>query len=331
MQRSNAGNMMPKVVLSAYFGFGNFGDEAILSVLLDKLKEADVTVISRGGAVDTFDFWAVIRAIWASDILISGGGSLLQDMTSIKSLLYYCWVIFTALVFRKKVIIFAQGIGPLNCGFMRVIVKNLLKHCAYISVRDEDSLNLLKSWDIQADLVCDPVFEMALPDAKPKPVVGIQLRGFKNLTDEFLQDLASAVKEEFSNKQIKIISLQDSIDLEVCERFQEFLLGAEIVSGLSVEAVIEEISRLEYLIAMRFHALLIARRMGIKTLAINYDPKVERFAADFGLPIISMENPDWSVLEVLRAQKKLSITDKCFDWSGLEKILTKSLVQASIQ
>ena len=40
---------MPKrFVLSGYFGFKNFGDEAILSVLVSKLKEfgTDITIIT---------------------------------------------------------------------------------------------------------------------------------------------------------------------------------------------------------------------------------------------------------------------------------------------
>ena len=40
--------MPKKVVISGYYGFDNFGDDAILSVLCDKLKalHADITVIS---------------------------------------------------------------------------------------------------------------------------------------------------------------------------------------------------------------------------------------------------------------------------------------------
>ena len=100
--------MLFRSVLSGYFGFKNFGDEAILSVLVQKLKQLDkrITVISSDPqyttgkfkhirSVYTFKIPDIIGAISKSDFLISGGGSLLQDTTSLKSLIYYLFVIFT--------------------------------------------------------------------------------------------------------------------------------------------------------------------------------------------------------------------------------------------
>ena len=68
-----------------------------------------------------------INTIKNSDVLISGGGSLLQDSTSLKSLFYYLFVIFLAEHYKKKVIIFAQGIGPIKNPAGRFFTKKLLK------------------------------------------------------------------------------------------------------------------------------------------------------------------------------------------------------------
>ena len=99
-----------KVVISGYYGFKNFGDEAILSVLLDFLKknDSDIVVFSSNpewtilnysvNSVYSFDYKAIFKNIKNSDILISGGGSLLQDVTSLKSLVYYCLIIFLGVV-----------------------------------------------------------------------------------------------------------------------------------------------------------------------------------------------------------------------------------------
>ena len=165
--------MSKRFVLSGYFGFKNFGDEAILSVLIKKLKldKHRITVISSDPkytmkqykhirSVYTFKIPDIIGAISKSDVVISGGGSLLQDATSLKSLIYYLFIIFVGLVLRKTVIIFAQGIGPINSFIGIVLTKNLLKHCNYVSVRDEKSLELLKNWGIKADLLCDPIFSI---------------------------------------------------------------------------------------------------------------------------------------------------------------------------
>ena len=49
-----------------------------------------------------------------SELIISGGGSLLQDVTSKRSLLYYLSIIGLGKFFGKKVMLFAQGIGPIR-------------------------------------------------------------------------------------------------------------------------------------------------------------------------------------------------------------------------
>ena len=58
----------------------------------------------------------IVRAALAeSDLLISGGGSLLQDATSLRSLVYYLWIVRMALSMRVPVMFYAQGMGPSGC------------------------------------------------------------------------------------------------------------------------------------------------------------------------------------------------------------------------
>ncbi|RYD07047.1 hypothetical protein N752_00260 [Desulforamulus aquiferis] len=51
----------------------------------------------------------IYRALKDSDMLISGGGSLLQDVTGLKSLLYYLGVILLARMLGKPVFFYAQA------------------------------------------------------------------------------------------------------------------------------------------------------------------------------------------------------------------------------
>src|SRR5690625_1953376 len=109
-------------VLSGYFGFGNAGDDAILAAMVQDLRAADegaaITVIGPGqrrlggddgvegavadamGAAALFqrlgvdvvaldDWRGVAAAVRGCDLFISGGGGLLQDVTSSRSLMYY--------------------------------------------------------------------------------------------------------------------------------------------------------------------------------------------------------------------------------------------------
>ena len=158
--------MTKKICISGYYGFDNFGDEIILKILTENIKkfnfDTEITVFSvspektsknlKVKSIHSFSLLKILKTLISSDILISGGGSLLQDSTSAKSLIYYLLIIFLAEIFRKKVIIFAQGIGPINNKILFNITMNLLKNAYYITLRDTNSLNILKTSGINAKI-----------------------------------------------------------------------------------------------------------------------------------------------------------------------------------
>lgn len=338
--------MKKRFVLSGYFGFKNFGDEAILSVLVNKLQEYGhrITVISSDPtytkkqyrhirSVYTFNFQDIIGAIAKSDILVSGGGSLLQDVTSIKSLIYYLSIIFIGLFLRKKVIIFAQGIGPINSKLGQFLTNNIIKHCSYISVRDEKSLNLLKSWGIDADLLCDPIFSTKVNVNEKTNTLAIQLRDFKTMNDDFIDRLAQKVSIEFPDKNVEIYSFQDSIDTKVCKKFEKALnmlnpdIKTTLYSNLTNAEIIQKLSKVQYLIAMRFHAIIIGLLSQTKVLPVNYDIKVEKIAKEFNLPLIDLKKEFGSQFKQLKDEDRDKIqtivNTKIFDWSGFRSVISK--------
>ena len=334
---------MKRIVLSGYFGFKNFGDEAILSVLVNKLQDDRhrLTVISHDPSytkslykhirsVYTFNFRDIIGAISKSDILISGGGSLLQDVTSAKSLIYYLLIIFIALLLRKKVVIFAQGLGPINNQFCQFLTKLILKHCDYISVRDEKSKLLLQNWGIKSDLVCDPIFSLKFNEQlnKNSDYVAIQLRDFKTMNNDFIERLALEVNKRFKDKNIEIYSFQDDIDFEVCKNFEKQLkmlnpdIKCKLYHNMSIHNCIYSIIKCKYLIGMRFHSIIMGLIAGCKIVGINYDIKVEKLAREFNIPLIDLKNDFGNAFENLDMQSY--VVDKLFDWSGLEKVLNEN-------
>ncbi len=334
-----------KVVISGYYGFDNFGDESILSVLVKKIKEFTpfITVLSKNPSktrnlhkvesIWSFCLGKIIFKILKCDVLVSGGGSLLQDVTSLKSLIYYLCIINFALFFNKKVIIYAQGIGPINNKFGRWLTKKTLKKCHLVTVRDEKSLFLMRGWGIKADLVCDPLFDLEMLDYQPSGKLGVQLRGFKTLKDNLLRKLAAQINKEFSDKLIEIYSFQDGLDLDVCRGFEIMLrsinpvIQTKIIYNQTSEQILYNMSKLDYLIAMRFHANLIALKYGIKTLAVCYDEKVEKLATEAKIPYVSMladEDYDdkFAQLKNLDRQQLLEFaSSKHFDWSKIEELL----------
>ena len=120
-------------LLSGYYGFGNAGDEAVLAAILQSIlaqqASARFTVTSGNprqtvqcfnsagtpvSAIPRQEPRALLRALRGCDAFISGGGSLLQDVTSLRNVVYYTALIRFAQVLRKPVMIYAQGVGPLR-------------------------------------------------------------------------------------------------------------------------------------------------------------------------------------------------------------------------
>ena len=336
-----------KVVISGYYGFNNFGDEAVLSVLINSLKDCgvnDITVFSKNPehtaktyqvkSSGTFDLCGLFLNIFKSNVLFSGGGSLLQDSTSLKSLVYYLGVILVALLLRKKVIIFAQGIGPINNKIFQKITAFILKQCTYVTVRDEKSYSLLKNWGLSPNLVSDPVWNLKLKMKYSHRGIGIQLRKWPFVTEDFLQKFAHHIAENYADKIIFIYALQETLDLDVCNRLEEILkeinpdLHTHVVTNRATFEIVGAFSHLDELIAMRYHACLLGLKYGVKVLPIVYDQKVEKLADEFDIKQrIYFDNDEdfGSKIKNLRYENyhinNDKLNDKYFDFKPFEKII----------
>jgi polysaccharide pyruvyl transferase WcaK-like protein len=89
-----------QAVLCGYYGKGNGGDEALLVSMLEMLPpQVKPPVLSAAPratsknygvkSADRMNSGAVVRALKASQIFIFGGGSLIQDATSLRNSIYY--------------------------------------------------------------------------------------------------------------------------------------------------------------------------------------------------------------------------------------------------
>ena len=118
----------PRVALSGYYGFDNAGDEAVLSGLVKNLYGCGIdmnciTALSIAPASTSADHGIesahryrpadLIRTLSQCDLLLSGGGSLLQDVTSAHGIFYYLAVVRAAQLMGKRTMFVAQGLGPL--------------------------------------------------------------------------------------------------------------------------------------------------------------------------------------------------------------------------
>src|SRR5471030_1125084 len=110
--------------------------------------------------VDRRDFKAIEKEIARCDALVFPGGSIFQDATSVKSVAYYSKLIGMAKKARKKVLLLAQGVGPLDSFFGRRMAAAAFDDADVISVRDSESMTTLKNLGVRKSprLTADSAF-----------------------------------------------------------------------------------------------------------------------------------------------------------------------------
>jgi polysaccharide pyruvyl transferase CsaB len=170
-KRRRSPDQHPNVMISGYYGFDNLGDELILQVLIDALKErkAHITVLSQNpektrqqygvDAISRTSILDIVEALAQTHLFISGGGGLFQDATGPMSALYYGGLIHLAAFLQVPVCFWAQGVGPLRQWLPRKVTASALEKCEAIVVRDESSADVIESLIGRRPMVtADPVW-----------------------------------------------------------------------------------------------------------------------------------------------------------------------------
>lgn len=310
-----------KVVLSGYYGFHNVGDEAILFAIIEALKKeepaVEIVVFSNDPeytkktyGVDAVNRWKlaeVSKVIRSSDGFISGGGSLLQDKTGGRSVVYYTGLMLLAKWWKKPVFIYAQGMGPLEKKTSRSIVSWVLSKVEAITVRDTESKELLKEIGVKKkiELVPDPVIgveteaftcEWLRQQHYTNPVLAVSVRDWPS-EYPFLEEIAKAL-DYFAEKgnQIVFIPMHGKHDEDTSLHVLGLMKGtAEIAPhDLAIEEKIALIGNSKLLVAMRLHALIFAAITETPFVAISYDPKIDSFAKLSNQPVAGHVNEAWS-------------------------------------
>jgi len=301
-------------VISGYYGFGNTGDEAVLAGMLATFREigleAEITVLSANPertraehpgveSVHRYRIPDLIRVMKRADLVISGGGSLLQDVTSAISPRYYLFVLQLAHLLRRKTMVYAQGVGPLIRSSTRRAVARTLNRVQLISVRDSDSKALLESIGVNRPpihVTADPSFAMQ-PDLESadrilaangvagSELIGVSLRNWPSHVASVVkagEAIADAADE--LGVELLYIPMQEPEDLypspSVCKHKLHSVVkdvgGPRIAKGM--------ISRCGLMVGMRLHSLIFAASEGVPFVPVVYDPKVASFAALAGQP-----------------------------------------------
>jgi polysaccharide pyruvyl transferase CsaB len=299
-------------LLCGYYGEHNLGDDALLTVLLEQLPVGvepvvtarDQEMVRRRFAVATVDrqrLTAVLGSLGRCDALVLGGGSLLQDSTSFRSLLYYAILILAARCRRLPVLLWAQGLGPLRRRRSRLLVRALLPLTSGCSWRDRASADLARRLGGAGAVGSDPVWALPAQSWRGRggPIV-LCWRPVPHLEARFwgayLEALAAVA--EASAREVLWLPFHREQDRELADWLERRgLLPASLrhrsrqVDASDPLAALETFRGASLVLAMRLHGLILAAVAGAPCCALSYDPKVAAAAASIGCPCQDLDEP----------------------------------------
>ncbi|QZY55777.1 polysaccharide pyruvyl transferase CsaB [Crassaminicella profunda] len=332
---------MGKVVISGYYGFNNVGDESILTSIVSSFKESikdiEITVLSANPkstekkhkihAIDRKNIKEIYKEIRKCDLFISGGGSLLQDVTSRRSITYYLVIIFMAILLRKKVLIYGQGIGPINRKSNQCMVRWILNKADAIIVRDEGSKELLEHIGINRPptyVTTDPVIGLkkaslelgskilkkeGINQLREKPLIGFAIRGWRE-QDDFIDKICSTADKLVENfhMDVAFIPFHFKEDMKIMNEIEKRMKHQAIFirNRYEIDEMLGLVGNLDLLVGVRLHSLIFAAIMNTPIIAISYDPKIDSFMKSLQLDSLCSKedlNEVDLILEIEKVQK----------------------------
>ena len=275
--------------LCGYYGFGNLGDELVLSQIKNALGDSRVAFI---GAKGEKRIWRaspirVANAIRSSSAFILGGGSLLQNATSSRSLAYYLFLLRIAKFFGKKTFLIANGIGPITGERAKRCCRRALSNIDYAGFRDEASFNAAKELlpkSTEARLTCDPALFISPAEAVKKRIA-VVIRG-KDAKSTFTSGLVFALSSFFRAQGLEtvFVSVNKKEDESTARRLSSAMpFPSRFVSFTDHKEGARFIGESQIIISSRLHALIIAASSSRPFIALGNDPKLVAFCKECGL------------------------------------------------
>lgn len=304
-----------RVLVSGYYGFRNLGDDAILLALRDRVHQtlpgAKLAALSRRPAetrercgveaADRFSPLAVLRELKRCSVFVSGGGSLLQDSTSTRSLLYYTSLIRMAKRRGKRVMFYANGIGPVHAEKNRARVREAAELADLITLRDEESLRELREMGVQnpnIHVTADPVYAMergdraegarrlaALGLPEGRPIVGVSVRFAKGMETD-LEAFARFCDAAAGRASIVFLVMQQGGDDTACAAVRERMRTPSWVVSAPYDpaGMMGMLACMDAVVSTRLHSIIFAARERVPVLGVVYDPKVSACLAALEMP-----------------------------------------------
>ena len=300
-----------RIIISGYYGFKNSGDDALLSAIINDIKKykssPNITVLSANPketaekykvhAINRLNAFKLIRYMKNTGLLISGGGTLIQDATSTKSLIYYLAVIKLALRNGVKVMLYSNGIGPLRSKNNIKRAEKVLNDVDIITLRDPQSKEVLESIGVtkpQTLISADPVFGIenfspvrgreildSFGIKSDTRLLGVSVRRTRNTNPDFERAVAKMcdyASEKYGCMAV-FMPMQTNKDEQISRNIMSRMQSKSVIidKRLSVEDMISVSSALDACIGMRLHSLIYSAIGNVPLIGISYDPKIKSF------------------------------------------------------
>jgi polysaccharide pyruvyl transferase CsaB len=314
----------PIILVFGFYGEGNLGDELLLHTLIQWAQDQEVEVIALSvnpahtshlhgiKSYSAYDLPQVAEVMMASSLFVLGGGGLFQDHHkftlpalygfNIDDISVYARPVLMANQMRVPTLLWAQGVGPLTHRQPQRIVREIFELATYVTLRDEASLTLLKSLGVSRQMLVapDPCWAYPLPDSPGKPEVdqkriAIILRPWEFTTgweDRFVKAIHDTIPVRGTTLvwlpfRVGDLEAKSASHSDYPRRMMQRIdssYSQELINTANIDQTIQILAGCDAAIAMRMHAQILAVRLGLPTLCLEYDPKMSAVSIQAKVP-----------------------------------------------
>jgi polysaccharide pyruvyl transferase CsaB len=236
--------------------------------------------------------------------VLSGGGTLLQNGTSTRSLMYYLAIIKTAKLFGKRVMLYANGIGPVSGALNRRLVKSVVNTVDVITLREKLSEADLRSIGVsKPDIIvtADPAFNLeSISDEEARaifvkegidlsrPLVGVSVRAWSKAYggEDYIAKLAAACDKIIAGgREVVFLPMEYPRDIEISTKVMGKMSKKSYIikSRYTPSQILGMVGLFDVMISMRLHSLIFAAIKNVPMSGIIYDPKVEYYIKELDM------------------------------------------------
>jgi polysaccharide pyruvyl transferase CsaB len=323
-----------KIFIAGYYGFRNVGDEAVLSAMISSMRSLDPDLLfvvtseepeetEREHGVSCVrwdDYQAVVTSIMKSDLVLLGGGGLLNSYLEYDPSLFLVpgHRLFSVFIFGvpvlaralgKPCMIYSVGASTIEPAEAREHVRFAVDCCSEVTVRTKRSLEVLRQLGCQGQISVtgDAAFclsneEIDITDYVgrnvARPLVGVSIRDWEIRSDQDRTEeaVAEALTTFTSRNGGTCVFLPFDTGMSAGELSADDLaidrvikragpgLNHVALKGYHKPGVVSAIiSKCDLVMGMRLHSVILSIKNGIPFAALQYDPKVTGMLRDSGM------------------------------------------------